>query len=268
MSASDKTATTTTKRKTEDDKVDDETTKRQKVNPQTNQDECKETSLWRFNGACPKILRWYEAGDGKCGICSQLINEREEHPCKSLVRNYSGHNFTTSNPPMTEARIFRPFCFDCWSKYHTHAIIVDGYRHYMFNHYSTLHVVCNWQNIENLKMERTSGKIDQKCKVVTQYFDDNEKQVSFINFNTCLGEPMIYLWTDDAGINKCQYLSDIQKLNPQLPAFQWRFPNRVPFHEILQWMRKPVFSKDEMEVDDLRSLHKLFYLVEWYNPNL
>lgn len=188
-----------------------------------------------------------------------------------LIRNYSGHNFTTSNPPMAEARVYRPFCFSCWSKHYTPAIVVDGFYRYFLNHYSTLHVVSNWHSFEDIKVERSSGKIDQKCKLVTQYFDEKEKQVSFINFNTFLGEPMLYLWTDDPHIHKCLYLSDIQKLNPHLPPFQWRFPNRVPFHTIIQWLHKPPFPSNkasDSEWASFRDLHKLFYLSEWYNPEI
>jgi hypothetical protein len=234
---------------------------------------------WRFRTVCPKVRAWPEVADGACGICLQPIGENEPLPDgkQMLIRNYSGHNFTTSDPPMAQSRVYRPFCYACWSKHYTPAIVVDGFRRYFLNHYSTLHVVCNWQNVEDIKMQRTSGKIDQKCKLVTQYFDDTEKQVSFINFNTFLGEPMVYLWTDDPYVSKCLYLSDIQKLNPHLPPFQWRFPNRIPFHQIIQWLNKPPYprknnaSADGSTIDggsEFRDLHKLFYLSEWYNPDI
>jgi len=230
---------------------------------ETKEQEEKDQLKWRFPQHIqqPKILRWPDVPEGKCGMCLKDIPKDQDKPADCVSRSYHGNIFTTSNPPFTDARVFRPFCYPCWSKYHTEAIVVDGYRRYMFNHFSVLHVVSNWQGRNDIKLQRNSGTVDQNCKLVTQYFDENEKQVTFMNFNTYLGEPMIYLWTADSGVWKPQYLSDIQKLNPHLPPFRFRFPNRVPFHTVLQWMNKPAYPRPKTMVD------KLKILKEWVIEN-
>lgn len=219
----------------------------------------KETEI-QFKSNCMKIHDLSTIG---CRVCLKKKSEWkeiQENPWFSRGEYSTGH-YSTWNPIFNDRRIFSCFCYECWVNYRDIIMIVDG----------GLHLVTNWSKEDNLKVQRTSGEIQENNSFFTSLWnfkngakskqdEKNElEKIIYCFWSSQLKEIMIVVKLEDGGTHKAVSVSQLIKLNPHLPGFQFRFPNHVEFYKILQWTNK---NKNDEQL-------KMFgFISEWYNPDL
>jgi hypothetical protein len=186
--------------------------------------------------------------------------------------HYRQGSYSTWNPVFNDRRLYSGYCYECWSQYSDFVMIVDG------NYNGGLHLVTNWSNQENIKVERSSGEMQDGNKFfISQWnfkdvpesektMEDKKKEketIVYCAFNSHLGEFVIFVNLVKDGF--CAYkpipISQIKKHNPDLPDFQFRFPNHVEYYKVLQWANK----KTEW---DYKELTNFACMSEWYNPDI
>jgi hypothetical protein len=184
--------------------------------------------------------------------------------------HYGRGMYSTWNPAFNDRRVFSGYCYECWSNYSDYIMIVDG------NVYGGLHLVTNWTSETNITVQRTSGEIQEGNTFFTSLWnfknvpeaektqEDKQRELEkivYAYFNYVLGEFCLVVSLTKDGAHKAVPVSQLMKHNPHLPGFQFRFPNRVPFHKILQWESK-----------NTKWAHKRVkhygFMSEWYNPDL
>jgi hypothetical protein len=184
--------------------------------------------------------------------------------------HYNKGAYSTWNPVFNDRRMYSGYCYECWSQFRDYIMIVDG------NYNGGLHLVTNWNNEENIKVERSSGEIQEGNKFfklqwnykdvpelekTTQDKEKEKETIIYCAFNLFFGEFMIFVNLVKDGAHKAVPVSQLKKHNPHLPEFQFRFPNRAEYHKVLQWVNKKTDY-------DFKQLKVFGCMSEWYNPDL
>jgi hypothetical protein len=227
---------------------------------------------------CPKVNH----SAGLCGVCATPIFDwlKPVKECKDdqsilidpWVRtgHYSEGSYSTWNPIFNDRRMYCKYCYKCWSEFSDYIMIADGFD------YTGLHLVTTWSFEKNIIVKRSSGEIQDQNEFYTKQWNyksvpeddktdqDKEKEketIVYCLFNRFAGEFMIYVKLVKDGACKPILVSELQKFNPDLPKFQFRFPNRIPYYKVLQWANKQTEADHE-------KMQEYGWMSEWYNPDI
>ncbi len=200
-----------------------------------------EQPVLAIQAVCPKVHRDAPSG---CRVCLKEVSEwkqivhngelyKPEHRevldnTKSTIvfdpwvsiGHYRKGSYTTWNPIFNDWRVYAAYCYECWSQYHDCIMIVDG------NAYGGLHLVTNWTNETNIKVQRTSGEIQEGNTFFTSLWnfkdvpetektqEDKERELEkivYACFNYALGEFCLFVSLTKDGAHKAVAVSQIMR---------------------------------------------------------